>query len=331
LAAHGLYLRVDQLVHSGRGLVMGMTSRHPALTKLELAAQIGSMEAASGRRSSEGGYMLLLAVFLLALLTLSLAIAVPRITKQIQRDRELETMHRGKQYARAIQLYFRKFHKYPPDIDSLADTDGIRFLRKRYVDPITRKDDWQPILFGQNKLPTAIGFFGMTTAGLPIAAVGSEGNGSSPANASGLPQSGFGQSGSGQTGFSGMNANSGTNNTDSGPQGAQSFGGAGLIGVSIPSEKRSILVYKRQQQFDLWEFVYDPTMDVNRPAGMQAANVGAAGVSPSSSSILSGPPTITTPGAGPTTSPNGNLGNASQGSQGCATVSPNGNLPVPCQ
>ncbi|MGB7267678.1 MAG: hypothetical protein WBC92_19330, partial [Terracidiphilus sp.] len=56
---------------------------------------------------SEQGYVLLIAIFFLALLVLSLAAAAPQIAKSIQRDRDLETFHRGMQYRRAIQLYYR--------------------------------------------------------------------------------------------------------------------------------------------------------------------------------------------------------------------------------
>ena len=108
----------------------------------------------------EEGYVLLVAIFFLALMILSLSIAVPHVIKSIQRDHDLETYHRGLQYRRAIQLYYRKFHAYPPNADALINTNQIRFLRKKYTDPITGKDDWKPVLFGQNKTPTAMGFFG---------------------------------------------------------------------------------------------------------------------------------------------------------------------------
>ena len=101
----------------------------------------------------------------MALLVISLAVAAPKIANSIQRDRDLETFHRGMQYRRAVQLYYRKFHAYPPNVDALVKTNDIRFLRKKYIDPITGKDDWKPILFGQNKTPTAMGFFGQPLAG----------------------------------------------------------------------------------------------------------------------------------------------------------------------
>ena len=119
----------------------------------------------------EEGYILVAAVFAVALVILFLSLAMPVVRKALQRDEEIETIHRGEQYSRAIQLYYRRFHAYPPNIDALIDSNGIRFLRKRYTDPITMKDDWRPIQFGRNKAPTAMGFFGQPlTMGAAISA-----------------------------------------------------------------------------------------------------------------------------------------------------------------
>ncbi len=52
------------------------------------------------RTNSEAGYILLAVLFLVALILLSLAVAAPRIAKSIQRDKELELIHRGEQYNR---------------------------------------------------------------------------------------------------------------------------------------------------------------------------------------------------------------------------------------
>ena len=75
-------------------------------------------------------------------------------------------------------------HAYPPSIDALVQTNNIRFLRKKYVDPMTGKDDWKPILFGQNKAPTAMGFFGQPLAGTTIAGTG-PGGGNTPGGTGG--------------------------------------------------------------------------------------------------------------------------------------------------
>ena len=62
------------------------------------------------------------------------------------REKEEELIFRGRQYARAIGLFQRKFaNTAPPTIDVLVEQ---RFLRKKYKDPITN-DDFQPIYANQ--------------------------------------------------------------------------------------------------------------------------------------------------------------------------------------
>src|SRR6185437_6109500 len=115
----------------------------------------------------QDGYVLLAILFALTLLVIALAAAAPRATKAIQRQKEGELIRRGEQYALAIRRFYKKFGRYPSDLDQLENTNNIRFLRRKYLDPITGKDDWQPIQFGQARPPT--GFFGekiTTTGGL---------------------------------------------------------------------------------------------------------------------------------------------------------------------
>lgn len=181
------------------------------------------------RKPSEDGFMLLVAIFFLALLVLSLSIAVPQITKQIRRDREVETMHRGKQYQRAIQLYYHKFGAYPPNIGALQNTNNIRYLRKKYIDPMTGVDDWKPILFGQNKAPLAFGFFGVPLAGgaTAIAGVGPGGGTAGMPGMGSTTSNGFGSSfGSGASGSAGI----GSSGFGSSGLGSSGFGSSGLGG-----------------------------------------------------------------------------------------------------
>jgi type II secretory pathway pseudopilin PulG len=121
------------------------------------------------RQESEDGFILITLLFLVALLLIGLAVAAPRMAKSIQRDNELELVHRGEQYKHAIKLYYKKFGTYPTSIDQLVNTNNIRFLRKRYTDPITGKDDWRLIHLGQAKVPP-LGFFGQPLTGMPGAA-----------------------------------------------------------------------------------------------------------------------------------------------------------------
>ncbi len=146
----------------------------------------------------------------MALLLVALAVAAPpKVAISIQREREIELVHRGEQYKRAIKLYHKKFGAYPTTIDQLVKTNEIRFLRKRYTDPITGKDDWRIIYLGQAKVPH-MGFFGQpltglagpTNVGAPIggAATGSAA-GASAFGASNSGASSFGSSASGSSAF----------------------------------------------------------------------------------------------------------------------------------
>jgi len=82
--------------------------------------------------------MLITLVLALALITIALLTVLPDIGQQIRRDREEEMRHRGTAYMRAIQHFYKKFGRYPTKIEDLESTNNVRFLRKRYTDPINR-------------------------------------------------------------------------------------------------------------------------------------------------------------------------------------------------
>ena len=69
------------------------------------SAPEGSSSHRRIRRPSESGYVLLGVIILLAIFIIGMALAAPRIAADIQRDREVETMHRGKQYIRAFLVH----------------------------------------------------------------------------------------------------------------------------------------------------------------------------------------------------------------------------------
>jgi type II secretory pathway pseudopilin PulG len=90
-----------------------------------------------GRRSwrADDGYMMAALLVALAVLSIMLSVALPVHSTQAKRERELELIFRGQQYARAIELYQRKYpNVFPPSIEVLLEQ---RFLRKRYRDPMT--------------------------------------------------------------------------------------------------------------------------------------------------------------------------------------------------
>jgi type II secretory pathway pseudopilin PulG len=277
---------------------------------------------------SEEGYMLVVVIFMLAMLILSLSIAIPRVRESIQRDREEETMQRGKQYIRAIQLYYRKFNAYPPNVDALVKTNDIRFLRKKYVDPTTGKDEWKAIMYCQNKTPQAMGFFGQPLAGTgcgasagigPAGGNGINGTSSNFGGSSSSPGGGiFGNnsstptdSGAGAAGAqpgAGGTSPTGTGSTGTGtsstgstfgssnnPTGSgQSFGGGGIVGFSPQSPKQSLMVYKKKNHYSEWEFLYSPLMDQKNMVGGNTGTVGQP-VSGTTTPIGTGTTTPTAP------------------------------------
>jgi type II secretory pathway pseudopilin PulG len=260
---------------------------------------------------AEDGYVLVAVIFMMALLVLSLSVAVPRVRQDIQRDRELETLKRGKQYIRAVRLYYRKFHRYPPSVDALENTSGTRFLRKRYVDPITGKDDWQPIQFGQNKVPL-LGLFGQ-----PVAAA--QATGADPGS------SGTSSSTNSASASSIGNPAAFSPSSDQTSADGRSFGGGGIVGFSIPSDKASILHYKQQDHYRLWEFVYDQTQEsltiLATPGAGQGSGTGSTNGTTSSSSQ----------GTNSNPTPPGNPNPTAPGNPACGGKwGPNGNLPIPC-
>ena len=81
----------------------------------------------------------------LSVMCLMLSVALPVWRTVIRREREAELIFRGQQYVRAIVLFQRKYAgTFPPTIDVLLHE---RFLRRRYLDPITN-DDFQLLYAG---------------------------------------------------------------------------------------------------------------------------------------------------------------------------------------
>src|SRR6266852_3305025 len=121
----------------------------------------GEME----RQGGEQGFMLVGLIVAIFFVLLALSVAAPKVAQGLRREREVEAVHRGNQYVRAIRLYYRKFGHYPGSIEQLEKTNNIRYLRQQYVDPITGKADWRLIKVGEAKT-TVKGFFGQPLVGL---------------------------------------------------------------------------------------------------------------------------------------------------------------------
>jgi type II secretory pathway pseudopilin PulG len=107
------------------------------------------------RRQREGGFALLLVFLMAAIIGITLYMELPRIAFESQRQKEQLLMERGEQYQIAIRRYMQRGLKagmmqgppptWPGKIEDLESSNGRRFLRKRYIDPMTGKDEWRLI------------------------------------------------------------------------------------------------------------------------------------------------------------------------------------------
>jgi hypothetical protein len=105
------------------------------------------------KRRGESGFALLLVFLLAAVIAIGLYFEMPRVAFESQRAREQMAIDRGLQYQRAIQLFYRKFRTYPTTLDDLETTRNMRFLRRRYTDPMTGKP-WRLVHVGPGGILT---------------------------------------------------------------------------------------------------------------------------------------------------------------------------------
>jgi type II secretory pathway pseudopilin PulG len=195
-------------------------------------------------RHEERGFMLVGLIVAIFFVLLALSVAAPKVAQALRREREVEAVHRGNQYVRAIRLYYRKFGHYPGSMEQLEKTNNIRFLRQQYVDPMTGKADWRLIKVGEAKT-TVKGFFGQPLAGLTPglgANAGSASTGMGGAGAGGAGQtssaygssspgsSTFGSSSPGSSGFGSSSPGGGGFGASSGASGAAGSTGLPTLG-----------------------------------------------------------------------------------------------------
>ncbi len=253
---------------------------------------------------SEQGYILLTLMFLVTLVILSLVAIAPQITQQLKRDQEEELIHRGVQYARAVQHFYKRTGRYPVRLEDLDNFNNLRFLRKHYKDPITG-EDFKLLHFGEVQMMFGgAGIPGAVAAGNQPGGIAANGNmqgvsnnplagnqafGNQAFGNQGFSNQAFGNQGFNQAGSSqpgGVNQPGQTNQsnpddtsnpmqpvsqmTDSANPNAQVFGGAPIIGVASTSKKKSIREFNKKNHYKDWMFIYDPSSDrgglLNTPA-----------------------------------------------------------------
>ena len=252
------------------------------------------------RVSGESGYILLTLLLAMALMAIFAGVIASSITFDIKRDREEEMIHRGTQYSRAIRAYFKKFGRYPVKIEDLESSNNMRFLRKRYKDPLNCKpvcQDFKLLHYGEVPMAMGLGIGGGTIPGAnPVGAVGGNPSTFGPGQGSGLGgSSGFGNNSNSSFGQNSQPTNSPPSGDASQPDPSQSgssasqagtqpgapgdstnasgtsgnttasaaFGGnTPIIGVTCGNKKdHTIREFNHKKKYNEWYFIYDPSMD----------------------------------------------------------------------
>jgi len=212
------------------------------------------------RRSftGEGGYAMAALIVLLGVMAVALMTALPVWSTQAKREKEEEMIFRAQQYARAITLFQRKYAgAYPPSIDVLVNE---RFLRRKYLDPLTGKD-FQTVGVGEGislQTETGRGAAGGRLTPPPRPGDDSAGGrgrtgGTPPANPF---TSAFGQSGTAGGGVGAAGAS------------------AGILGVRSTSTEKAMRLWNGREYYSEW--VFTPTQG-NRAEGVATPDGGVQG------------------------------------------------------
>jgi len=209
------------------------------------------------RAGRTDGIVLVIVMIVATLMLIALAAALPSVYQEGQREREAELIFRGTQYARAIALFHKQFNRFPTNTKELLGTNGIKFLRKEYLDPMDPKGKWRFIHVSASgvlldsvnqRLPNT-----NNPAGLGV---------NNPSSTTSSTQGGFSLGGSSPGGFQLGNTGMGMN-PGSSPTGPTSsfFGsqneiqGAYIAGVAATSKHESIQVWHKYTHYNEWEFI----------------------------------------------------------------------------
>jgi type II secretory pathway pseudopilin PulG len=202
---------------------------------MKMSLRLRNYPIAKLRNPRSRGYILITLMLFMSLLAIAALAVLPDIAFQVKRDREEEMIHRGVAYSRGIRRYYKKFGRYPNRIEDLENTNNLRFIRKRYKDPINHNQDFTTLRLGDPRL------VGLMPGPLP-------GLKSDPSS----------------------NRKDGTTNADSGNTAAtgdtssstqQVFGGGPMLGVVSANKGETIREFCSKSHYKDWLFIYDPTSD----------------------------------------------------------------------
>jgi len=212
-------------------------------------------------------------VFLVATMSIAAMAVAPNLLTEGRREKETEMIWRGQQYQRAILLYYTKFGKYPTKVEDLTkQTNGVRFLRQAYTDPMNKEDgSWRFIYMGPNGMligslrpasllqnalsPQGVQGLSLLTGG-GTQPLGQPGSASTSQQTTGMTAT---------TGMTGIGQQSPSNGTTGNPLESQpqpltgAVLGGNIAGVGSKIKKSSLKVYLGGDTYEQWEFIANTT------------------------------------------------------------------------
>jgi len=225
----------------------------------------------TGRASD--GFTLVGVVVAIAILTILVAAVGPSVFAITQRDKENELIFRGRQYARAIVLFQRRFGRLPTSLDELEKSKP-HTLRRRYKEPMCNCDQWHVIIAGTPDAAPPGAIPGLAGTPRPNRTPGAGGSGNQPPSTytgmfSRTPPPGAGGGGAEPTpgGFPSLFGT--PNNQVVGP----------IVGVRSNVHKRGFKKWRELEYYDEWRFLAGDA-DNEMTGGMNPVLGGVRGPTP---------------------------------------------------
>lgn len=124
-----------------------------------LRSRKSDCQAPLGNRRSERGMSLLAVMAVMTLFAIGLLAVAPSVQQEVQREKELESVRRGEEVAKAIEQYVAYYNgKLPNSIDDLLEglpqggTKKRQILRaSAAVDPLSQDGRWQLVTIDKMK------------------------------------------------------------------------------------------------------------------------------------------------------------------------------------
>lgn len=231
----------------------------------------------------ERGYALLMVTLLAAFLAISLYLELPVAAFESKRLKEQLLMDRGHEYVQAIRLYYRHFHTFPASMDQLEDTNNMRFIRRRYKDPITGESEWRLLHVGPagqltdsklDRTTAIIDSTGQLTStatdpanpdgnaqDIPKSSVDSPGG--VPRRPPAMPADPENPATTAAASDAGLASatHSDTPDSTSADSGHDDITIGAFAGVASRAHGETIKLVENQNDYSLWEFYYDPRKD----------------------------------------------------------------------